>query len=88
MRIALVASLFEHIRPRNYGDTERVVYFVVEELIRLGYSVTLYVTRGSQTSAELVECSPGTFRDLGIRTGEEECINPYTAQLKLAFSGI
>jgi glycosyltransferase involved in cell wall biosynthesis len=88
MRIALVAPLFEHVPPRNYGGTERVVYFIVEELIRLGHSVTLYATRGSQTSAELVECSPGTFRDMGIGTGEEECIDPYTAQLKLAFSGI
>lgn len=88
MRIALVAPLFEHVPPRNYGGTERVVYFMVEELVRLGHSVTLYATRGSQTSAKLVECAPGTFRDLGIGTSAEECGDPYTAQLKLAFSGI
>jgi glycosyltransferase involved in cell wall biosynthesis len=86
MRIALVAPLFEHVPPLNYGGTERVVYFIVEELIRLGHSVTLYATRGSQTSAELIECSSKTFRDLGIGTGAADCADPYTAQLKLAFS--
>jgi glycosyltransferase involved in cell wall biosynthesis len=88
MRIALVAPLFEHVPPRNYGGTERVVYFMVEELVRLGHSVTLYATSGSQTSAKLIECSPSTLRDLGIGTGDDECVDPYTSQLKLAFSGI
>jgi glycosyltransferase involved in cell wall biosynthesis len=88
MRIALVAPLFEHVPPKNYGGTERVVYFMVEELVRLGHSVTLYATRGSQTSAKLIECSHSTLRDLGIGTGDDECVDPYTSQLKLAFSGI
>lgn len=87
MRIAIIAPLFEHVPPRKYGGTERVVYFIVEELVRLGHTVTLYATRGSQTSAELVECAPSTFRELGIGTGAEECRDPYTAQLRLAFSG-
>jgi glycosyltransferase involved in cell wall biosynthesis len=88
MRIALVAPLFEHVPPKNYGGTERVVYFMVEELVRLGHSVTLYATSGSQTSAKLIECSSSTLRDLGIGTGDDECVDPYTSQLKLAFSGI
>jgi len=88
MRIAVIAPLFEHVPPSKYGGTERVVYFIVEELVRLGHTVTLYATRGSQTSAKLVECSPGTFRDLGIRNESEECRSGYIAQLKLAFSGI
>ena len=86
MRVALVAPLFEHVPPLNYGGTERVVYFMVEELVRLGHSVTLYATRGSETSAELIECSPRTLRDLGVGTSASECMDPYTAQLKLAFS--
>ena len=88
MRIAIIAPMFEHVPPREYGGTERVVYFIVEELVRLGHTVTLYATRGSQTSAELIECAPGTFRELGIGTDVEECRYPYTAQLQLAFSGI
>lgn len=88
MRIALIAPLFEHVPPKNYGGTERVVYFMVEELVRRGHTVTLYATRGSQTSAQLIECSNGTLRDLGISTNAEEVSSPYTAQLELAFSGI
>jgi glycosyltransferase involved in cell wall biosynthesis len=88
MRIALIAPLFEHVPPLNYGGTERVVAFIAEELIRLGHTVTLYATRGSQTSAKLVECSPGTLRELGIGDGSRECIDSHTAQLKLALSGV
>jgi glycosyltransferase involved in cell wall biosynthesis len=88
MRIALVAPLFEHVPPRNYGGTERVVYFIAEELVRLGHTVTLYATRGSQTSARLVECAPGNLRELGIGDGSQECIDQHTAQLQLALSGV
>jgi glycosyltransferase involved in cell wall biosynthesis len=86
MRIALVAPLFECVPPLNYGGTERVVYFMVEELVRLGHSVTLYACAGSKTSAKLIECSPKTLRDLGNGTSAKDCADPYTAQLKLAFS--
>lgn len=88
MRIAIIAPLFEHVPPRNYGGSERVVHFIVEELVRLGHTVTLYATRGSQTSAELIECAPGSFRDLGIADGTQECADLYTAQLRQAFAGI
>jgi glycosyltransferase involved in cell wall biosynthesis len=88
MRIAIVAPLFENIPPRKYGGTERIVYFLVEELVRHGHKVTLYATAGSQTSAELIECTTETFRDLGIGTGAHECRDLYTAQLQSAFSGM
>lgn len=87
MRIAIVAPLFEHVPPRKYGGTERIVYFMVEELVRLGHQVTLYATRGSQTSAELVECASSSFRELGIGDSITETRGPYTAQLQSAFSG-
>jgi glycosyltransferase involved in cell wall biosynthesis len=88
MRIAIVAPLFERIPPRQYGGTERVVHWLVEELVRLGHAVTLYAARGSQTSAELVECSHTTLRDLGIVTDAKSCKYPYTSQLRLALSGL
>ena len=88
MRIAIIAPLFEHVPPRKYGGTERVVYFMVEELVRLGHTVTLYATRGSRTSARLVECSPTTLRELGIGSDDGGFIDPYTMQLQSAFSGI
>ncbi|KPI45746.1 uncharacterized protein AB675_382 [Cyphellophora attinorum] len=88
MRIAIVAPLFELVPPRQYGGTERVVYFMVEELVRLGHTVTLYAARGSQTSGQLIECWDGTFREQGIGCSVEETREPYTAQIKLAMSGI
>lgn len=88
MRIAIVAPLFECVPPCQYGGTERVVYFIVEEMVRLGHTVTLYATRGSKTSGELIECWNGTFREHGIGDDAEDTRDPYTAQLKLAMSGI
>ncbi|KAK5310773.1 hypothetical protein LTR70_009231 [Exophiala xenobiotica] len=88
MRIAIVAPLFECVPPRQYGGTERVVYFIVEELVRLGHTVTLYATSGSKTSGQLIECWNGTFREHGVGNDVEDTRDPYTAQLKLAMSGI
>lgn len=86
MRIAVVAPLFETVPPTKYGGTERVVHFIVEGLVRLGHTVTLYAAGGSQTSARLVECSPYCFRELGIRDFSEESEQAYLAQLQLALS--
>jgi glycosyltransferase involved in cell wall biosynthesis len=88
MRIAIVAPLFECVPPRQYGGTERVVYFIVEELVRRGHTVTLYATSGSKTSGQLIECWDGTFREHGIGNNIEDTRDAYTAQLKLAMSGI
>ena len=41
MRIAQVAPLTEAVPPRLYGGTERVVYWLTEELVALGHEVTL-----------------------------------------------
>ncbi|MBR0707984.1 glycosyltransferase family 4 protein [Bradyrhizobium liaoningense] len=62
MRIAQVAPLFESVPPRLYGGTERVVYFLTEELVRQGHKVTLFASGDSITSAELVPCTPRALR--------------------------
>jgi len=53
MRIAQVCPLYESCPPRLYGGTERIVYYLTEELIRLGHEVTLFASGDSQTSALL-----------------------------------
>jgi glycosyltransferase involved in cell wall biosynthesis len=53
MRIAQVCPLYESCPPRLYGGTERVVYYLTEELIRLGHDVTLFASGDSRTSALL-----------------------------------
>jgi glycosyltransferase involved in cell wall biosynthesis len=62
MRIAQVAPLFESVPPRLYGGTERVVYYLTEELVRQGHRVTLFASGDSITSAELVPCTPRALR--------------------------
>jgi len=58
MRIAQVAPLYESVPPKLYGGTERVVYYLTEELVKLGHEVVLFAAGDSKTSAKLVSvCS-------------------------------
>jgi glycosyltransferase involved in cell wall biosynthesis len=54
MKIAQVAPLYESVPPKLYGGTERVVYYLTEELIRQGHDVTLFASGDSQTNARLI----------------------------------
>jgi glycosyltransferase involved in cell wall biosynthesis len=62
MRIAQIAPLFESVPPRLYGGTERVVFWLTEELVRRGHAVTLFASADSVTSAELVPCASEALR--------------------------
>lgn len=62
MRLAVVAPLVESVPPRLYGGTERVVHYLVEELVRLGVDVTLFASVDSRTSARLVPCAERALR--------------------------
>lgn len=62
MRIAQVAPLTEAIPPKLYGGTERVVYWLTEELVALGNDVTLFASGDSHTSAKLEATWPKALR--------------------------
>src|SRR5436190_5899406 len=62
MQIAQVAPLTEAIPPKLYGGTERVVYWLVEELVALGHEVTLFASGDSHTSAKLQAFWPRALR--------------------------
>src|SRR5215211_5759869 len=62
MRIAQIAPLAESVPPKLYGGTERVVAWLVEELIKLGHDVTLFASGDSQTRATLVAACPRALR--------------------------
>ena len=62
MKIAQIAPLIESVPPRTYGGTERVVYYLTEELVRLGHDVTLFASGDSITSARLVPCATTALR--------------------------
>ncbi len=76
LRIAQIAPLIESIPPKKYGGTERVVYFLTEELIRRGHSVTLFASGDSQTSAKLQSVYPLSLRE--ARIPDLYGANPFT----------
>ncbi len=49
MRIAQLAPLAESVPPKLYGGTERVVAWLVDELVELGHDVTLFASGDSKT---------------------------------------
>jgi glycosyltransferase involved in cell wall biosynthesis len=67
MRIAQLAPLAEAIPPKLYGGTERVVSWLVEELVRQGHDVTLFASGDSRTNAKLIPIVPHGLRLAGIR---------------------
>jgi glycosyltransferase involved in cell wall biosynthesis len=62
MHIAQIAPLTEAVPPALYGGTERVIHWLVEELVALGHDVTLYASGDSITSARLEAVWPRALR--------------------------
>jgi glycosyltransferase involved in cell wall biosynthesis len=62
MRIAQIAPLAESVPPKLYGGTERVVAWLVDELVDLGHKVTLFASGDSNSKAELVPVCPRALR--------------------------
>lgn len=80
LRIAQVAPLFESVPPKLYGGTERVVSFIVEELVALGHDVTVFASGDSKTSARLV---PVCERSLRLDPNCEDPVAYHIMQLQL-----
>jgi glycosyltransferase involved in cell wall biosynthesis len=62
MHIAQIAPLTEAVPPKLYGGTERVIYWLTEELVALGHEVTLFASGDSCTSAKLEPIWPRALR--------------------------
>src|SRR5436309_10788193 len=62
MRIAQTAPLAESVPPKLYGGTERVVAWLVDELVELGHDVTLFASGDSVTRAKLNSVWPRALR--------------------------
>ena len=62
MKIAQIAPLYERVPPKLYGGTERVVFYLTEELVRQGHDVTLFASGDFETSAKLVRCCDMALR--------------------------
>jgi len=62
MRIAQIAPLAESVPPKLYGGTERVIAWLIDELVELGHDVTLFASGDSATRAKLVPVWPRSLR--------------------------
>lgn len=62
MRIAQLAPLAESVPPKLYGGTERVVAWLVDELVEMGHDVTLLASGDSQTRGKLHSVWPQALR--------------------------
>jgi glycosyltransferase involved in cell wall biosynthesis len=62
MRIAQLAPLAESVPPKLYGGTERVVAWLVDELVALGHDVTLFASGDSRTRGQLHPVWPRALR--------------------------
>ena len=62
MRIAQIAPLAESVPPKLYGGTERVIAWLVDELVELGHEVTLFASGDSVTRANLKPVWPRALR--------------------------
>jgi glycosyltransferase involved in cell wall biosynthesis len=62
MRIAQLAPLAESVPPRLYGGTERVIAWLVDELVELGHEVTLFASGDSRTRGNLHPVWPRALR--------------------------
>src|SRR5438552_18171015 len=62
MRIAQLAALAESLPRKLYGGTERVVAWLVDELVELGHEVTLFASGDSVARAKLNPVWPRALR--------------------------
>lgn len=62
MRIAQLAPLAESVPPKLYGGTERVVAWLVDQLVQLGHDVTLFASGDSRTRGKLHPVWPHALR--------------------------
>ncbi|WP_132225524.1 glycosyltransferase family 4 protein [Albibacterium bauzanense] len=70
LRIAQIAPLYESLPPKLYGGTERIVYYLTEELVKQGHEITLFASGDSITNAKLI--APVNE---GLRL-KKDCIDP------------
>ena len=58
MRIAHIAPPWIPVPPRNYGGTEAVIAYLIEEQIALGHDVTLFAPGDAKTLARQISFFP------------------------------
>jgi glycosyltransferase involved in cell wall biosynthesis len=76
MRIAVLSPISWRTPPLHYGPWESVVSLLTEELVRIGFDVTLFATGDSQTRGKLVAVSPRPYsEDRSVDPKVAECLH-------------
>ena len=70
LRIGIIAPIWYTIPPDMYGGTERIVYHLVEGLVKKGHRVTLFAAGDAKTSARLIPTAPRSLRKDGYGWNE------------------
>jgi glycosyltransferase involved in cell wall biosynthesis len=58
LNIGVLCAPIVSVPPLWYGGIERVVFALIEQLVRMGHKVTLFASGDSRTSAQLVPITP------------------------------
>ncbi len=66
LRIAEIHIPWQTLPVKKYGGSERVLYPLVEGLVKKGHDVTLFATGDTQTSAKLISVYPRSMYEDGI----------------------
>jgi glycosyltransferase involved in cell wall biosynthesis len=66
MKIAQIAPPWIRVPPNDYGGTEAVISYLVEEQVAQGHDVTLFAPGDAQTSAKLVSFFPQSLIASGV----------------------
>ena len=63
MRIAQVAPLYDSVSPHSPGHTERMMSYLIDELVRRDHQVTLFASGDSESPARLIAPCDLPLRD-------------------------
>jgi glycosyltransferase involved in cell wall biosynthesis len=76
MKIAMLSPLSWRTPPRHYGPWENVVSLLTEQLVTMGFEVTLFASGDSLTAGELAwVCERPYSEDPGIDAKVWECLH-------------
>ncbi len=68
MKIAQIASVYISVPPKTYGGTERIVYYLCQQLNRRGHQVELFASGDSKVDCTLQSVLPIACQDDPLST--------------------
>jgi glycosyltransferase involved in cell wall biosynthesis len=64
LKIAIIVNPLIPVPPEQYGGIERIVYMLIQELIKLGHEITLYAHPDSKPGCNLIPYQEGEHYSL------------------------